>query len=79
MDLTIKPVKTKKDKVKQPKLAELGIIPKLGSSIIFCGSSGSGKSTLLANLLLDDRFYGKNKSFKHIFYSALQPTWMTYK
>ena len=67
MDLSIKPVKTKKDKVKQPKLAELGIIPKLGSSIIFCGSSGSGKSTLLANLLLDDRFYGKNKSVKHIF------------
>jgi hypothetical protein len=67
MDLSIKPIKTKKDKVKQPRLAELGIIPKLGSSIIFCGSSGSGKSTLLANLLLDERFYGKNKFFKHIF------------
>jgi hypothetical protein len=67
LDLSIKPIKTTKDKIEQPQLAKLGIIPKLGSSIIFCGSSGSGKSTLLANLLLDDRFYGKYKFFKHIF------------
>ena len=34
MDLSIKPVKTQKDKIKQPLLAQHGIIPKLGSSIL---------------------------------------------
>jgi len=67
MDLSIKPIKTSKDKIKQPELANANIIPKLGSSIIFCGASGSGKTTLLFNLLIDKRFYGKNKYFKHIF------------
>ena len=67
MDLSIKPITTSKDKIKQPALATANIIPKLGSSIIFCGRSGSGKTTLLHNLLVDKRFYGKNKSFKHIF------------
>jgi hypothetical protein len=67
MDLSIKPIKTCKDKIKQPELATANVIPKLGSSIIFCGRSGSGKTTLLHNLLIDKRFYGKNKYFKHIF------------
>ncbi len=67
MDLKVKPIQTSKDKIKQPELAKKDIIPKLGSSIIFCGRSGSGKTTLLHNLLIDDRFYGKNKYFKHIF------------
>ena len=67
MDLSIKPIKTSKDKIKQPDLAEANIIPKLGSSIIFCGRSGSGNTTLLHNLLIDKRFYGKNKYFKNIF------------
>ena len=67
MDLSVKPIKTSKDKIKQPDLAIKNIIPKLGSSIIFCGRSGSGKTTLLHNLLIDKRFYGKNKYFKHIF------------
>ena len=66
MDLKVKPIKTSKDKIKQPELAKKDIIPKLGSSIIFCGRSGSGKTTLLHNLLIDDRVYGKNKYFKHI-------------
>ena len=59
-DVSIKPLPTKKDKIKQPPLAteEHGmIIPPLGSSVIISGKSGSGKSTLLANLLLDKRFY----------------------
>ena len=67
MDLSVKPIKTSKDKIKQPELSVKNIIPKLGSSIIFCGRSGSGKTTLLHNLLIDKRFYGKNKYFKHIF------------
>jgi hypothetical protein len=67
MDLSIKPIKTSKDKIKQPPLAKADIIPKLGSSIIMCGRSGCGKTTLLHNLLVDDRFYGKNEYFKNIF------------
>jgi hypothetical protein len=67
MDLSVKPIKTSKDKIKQPELSVKNIIPKLGSSIIFCGRSGSGKTTLLHNLLIDKRFSGKNKFFKHIF------------
>ena len=59
-DVDIRPIKTSKDKIKQPELAkkENGmLIPPLGSSVIISGKSGSGKSTLLANLLLDKRFY----------------------
>ena len=59
-DVSIKPIPTSKDKIKQPKLAskENGmLIPPLGSSVLISGKSGSGKSTLLANLLLDARFY----------------------
>ena len=48
---TIEPVKTSKDEIKSPKLAELGVIPKINSSIIIVGKSGSGKSVLLHNLL----------------------------
>lgn len=55
-----------KDKIKQPKAVEKGIIPKLGSSILMVGVSGSGKSVLVQNLICDDRFYEK-KTFKHIF------------
>ena len=59
LNLEIKPVETKKDDIKQPKLAtadEMWIAP-LGSSVIICGKSGSGKSTLLVNLLTQERFY----------------------
>lgn len=59
-DVSIKPMETKKDAIKQPDLAkkENGmLIPPLGSSVIISGKSGSGKSTLLANLILDKRFY----------------------
>ena len=59
VDLEIKPIETKKDDIKQPRLAEakeMWIAP-LGSSVIICGKSGSGKSTLLVNLLTQERFY----------------------
>lgn len=59
MDLEIRPVKTSKDKIRQPPLAkhELMYIPPVGSSVLICGKSGCGKSTLLQNLLTEKRFY----------------------
>lgn len=62
-DLAIKPIKTTKDLIEQPALADdpKMYIPKRGFSVIMSGKSGSGKSTLLANLLTDPRFYGKSK------------------
>jgi hypothetical protein len=59
-DLSIAPIKTSKDLIDQPELAqhENMYIPPLGSSIVISGKTGSGKSTLLANLVLDKRFYG---------------------
>ena len=67
MDLSIRPVKTSKDQIKQPKLSELGIIPRLGSSSLLVGKSGSGKTTLLHNLVCDERFLNGKKTFKNIF------------
>ena len=46
MDLSIKPVKTSKDQIRQPKLSDLGVIPRLGSSSLLVGKSGCGKTTL---------------------------------
>ena len=57
MKYLIHPVKTSKDDIKQPALADEGIIPKLGSSIIISGKSGSGKSVLLYNLMTRKEFY----------------------
>ncbi len=59
MDLEIRPVKTSKDKIRQPPLAKhkLMYIPPVGSSVLICGKSGCGKSTLLQNLLTETRFY----------------------
>jgi hypothetical protein len=51
MDLSIKLIPTRKDKIKQPTLSELNVIPRINSRSIFIGNSGSGKSTLVANLL----------------------------
>lgn len=67
MDLAIRPIKTHKSDIKQPKLAEHEncYIPPIGSSVIISGKSGSGKSTLLANLLKDKRFY--NGFFDKVF------------
>lgn len=50
-DLEIRPLPTSKDKIKQPKLSEANIIPRINSSSLFIGSSGSGKTNLVANLL----------------------------
>ena len=66
-DMTINQIKTSKDDIKQPTLAEhknMYIAP-LGSSIIICGKSGSGKSTLMTNFMKDKRFY--NGFFKKVF------------
>lgn len=59
-DLEIKPLKTNKDKIRQPRLATEDynmLIPPVGSSVVFSGKSGCGKSTLLARLLIDSKFY----------------------
>ena len=51
VDLSIKTIPTKKDKIKQPLLSQENVIPRINSSVLFIGSSGSGKTTVLANLL----------------------------
>lgn len=51
VDLSIKTIPTKKDKIKQPFLCSENVIPQINSSVLFIGSSGSGKTTVLANLL----------------------------
>lgn len=51
MDLSIKPLKTKKSGVLSRPLMDQKVIPKGISSVIFNGRSGSGKSTLLITLL----------------------------
>ena len=67
MDLSIKPLQSNsKDKVVQPKLAQMGIIPELLTSSLFVAKSGGGKTTLLLRLLTDDRFYGGRKSFDEV-------------
>lgn len=58
IEYDIKPVKTSKDKIKHPALAEQGVIPKLCTSTIISGGTGSGKSVLLQNLLTNKQFYG---------------------
>jgi hypothetical protein len=55
--LAITPIKTKKDKIKQPATAESGIIPKLTSNVLLVGCSGSGKTTLLTNFFTRKEFY----------------------
>lgn len=64
-DLSIHQIKTSKDKIKQPELAELDIIPRINSSILFVGASGSGKSTVLANLMTRKEMLGK--AFDRVF------------
>lgn len=61
MDLKIKPVKTKKSKIKVGDLQENHVIPKHPFRLILNGRSGSGKTVLLVNLLSRDIFY------KHFF------------
>tara|TARA_R110000772_G_scaffold233016_2_gene344585 strand:+ start:914 stop:1639 length:726 start_codon:yes stop_codon:yes gene_type:complete len=56
--LSIKPLKSKKDKIKQPHLAAAGHIPKINTSTIFSGRSGSGKSVCMVNLLTRPEMLG---------------------
>jgi hypothetical protein len=71
----IEQIDTEKDKIRHPIAAEKHVIPKLCTSMIFCGKSGSGKSTLLANLLSRDVFYGNSRSFDAVF--LISPTGTT--
>ena len=64
-DLSIREISTRKDKIKQPDLAEAHLIPRINSSCLFVGSSGSGKSTVLANLVTRKDMLGK--AFDRIF------------
>lgn len=70
--LKIRKVKTSKDKIKNPSLAEQDLIPKLGTSSIMNGTTGQGKSTLLTNLISSKHFFGSplpdgSDVFKHKF------------
>ena len=56
-DYKIEPVKTSKDEIRHPALAEAGVIAKLCCSTILVGKSGSGKSVLLHNLMTRKEFY----------------------
>jgi len=49
--LKIQTIASSKDKIKQPRLSELGYIPAINTSTILSGKSGSGKSVVLANLI----------------------------
>jgi len=72
VEYAIHPVKTSKDQIKNPKLADEGVIPSLNSSVIITGKSGSGKSVLLHNLLTRKEFYNKYEYFDKIF--IISPT-----
>jgi len=72
VEYKIEPVKTAKDQIKSPPLAEQGVIPKLNTSTVIVGKSGSGKTVLLANLITDPKFYGGGKYFDKIF--LISPT-----
>jgi hypothetical protein len=58
-DLKVQPLPTRKDKIKQPPLAEANVIPRILSSSLFIGASGSGKTTVLVNLLTRREFLAK--------------------
>jgi hypothetical protein len=72
-DCEIRPLKTTKDKIKQPELSEANIIPHINDCILMNGRTGAGKTTLLANLLTRKEFF-KNK-FDRIF--LVSPTGLT--
>lgn len=55
----IKPLKTLKDKIKQPPAAESDIVPRVTSAVLFVGATGSGKSTVLVNMLTRKELLGK--------------------
>ena len=68
--LKIKPIPTRKDKIKQPSLCKSDVIPRINSSVLLVGHSGSGKTTLLANLMMRVDMY--KKAFDEVF--LISPT-----
>ncbi len=54
-DYALEVPKTSKDLIRQPKIAQDGVLPKIHFSMIIVGSSGSGKSVLVFNLI--SKFY----------------------
>jgi GTPase SAR1 family protein len=66
VEYVIKAPPTQKDKIKQPELAEAGVIPKLNTSTLIIGKSGSGKSVLMNSLLTDKRFYDNGRFFDRV-------------
>lgn len=58
MMFAVTALKTKKDNIAQPVAAEVDIIPRLTSNVLFVGASGSGKSTLLVTLVLNKLYWG---------------------
>ena len=66
VEYTIQPVKTTKEKIKQPVLADAGVIPKLNTSTLLIGKSGSGKSVLMHNLLTRKEFFNKGEYFDRV-------------
>ena len=58
LDLTVKPIKNNsKDSIKQPKLAQENVVPKLLTSSLIVGRSGSGKSILMNFMLNNENIY----------------------
>lgn len=57
--LMIRKIKTRKDKIKNPPLAEQNLIPRLGTSSIMNGTTGQGKSTLLTNIIRSPKMFGQ--------------------
>ena len=61
--LSIKPLKSNRDKIKVRPLMENHVIPSVGSTI-FCGRTGSGKTNVIANLM-------KNKQLLQGYYDLV--------
>ena len=57
--LKIKPIPTRKDKIKQQELSKQDVIPRINSSVLLVGHSGSGKTTLLVNMLKRKDMFAK--------------------
>lgn len=74
-DLSVKRLKTKKDKIKQPYLAERDVIPRITSCCLFVGGTGSGKTTLLANLVTNKDMLNADKWYDETY--LISPTGKT--
>ena len=70
MSLKIKPLKSGRDSITEPPLAENYTIPGVGSTI-FCGTTGSGKTVAMTNLLKEKHMLGG--FFDYIYVFCLSP------